>query len=268
MRNILFILLLNYLLSNIQSFCQTNDTVFNQKDAQGRKQGFWKVKYENGTIKYTAFFKDDKPRGILKRYFDDNTIKAILEFNASGIKARAKVFYQAGPLAEEGNFINSLKDSIWNYYSYYTKNLSSKEHYVNGKRNGLSICYYTDGKVAEELEWKNDVRDGIWRQYYDNGNLKLSSLFVNDKRNGLFILYYPNAKMEWKGSYKDDKRESQWTHYDPVGKVVNTIDYKNGIATNADVLDAKEDEDLKQIEKQKGKFSEPDETNVQEQGRE
>ena len=60
---------------------QTKDTIFNQTDAKGLKQGFWKVKYDNGSINYTAFFKNGKPVGLMKRYFEDQSLKAEMNFS-------------------------------------------------------------------------------------------------------------------------------------------------------------------------------------------
>jgi len=263
MRNhLFFISFMISLICNLQSFAQLGDTIFNQTDKQGLKQGFWKVKYPNGLVKYTAYFKNDKPAGLMKRYFEDGTIKAEMIFDATGTKAKSKLYYQDGPLAGEGNYVNSLKDSSWNYYSYYTKTLSNKENYAKGKKNGLSISYYPNGKIAEELNWKDDIRNGIWHQYFENGILKMSIEFLNGKQNGPFLLNYPNDKPEWKGFYKNDIREGQWTHYDPQGNKDSAIEYKNGVASNAAALDAKEQELLKELEKQKGKIPEPDEINI------
>jgi antitoxin component YwqK of YwqJK toxin-antitoxin module len=58
----------------------------------------------------------------MRRYFEDGTIKAIMKFDATGVKAYAQLFYQAGPLGAEGIYINSQKDSVWKYYSFYTQN--------------------------------------------------------------------------------------------------------------------------------------------------
>jgi antitoxin component YwqK of YwqJK toxin-antitoxin module len=263
MRNSLFfILFITFQLYNNQGQAQPGDTVFNQSDKQGRKQGFWKVKYPNGVLKYTACFKDDKPVGMMKRYFDDSTIKAEMFFDASGTKAKAKLYYQDGPIAAEGNYINALKDSTWIYYSYYTKTISNRETYIKDKKNGLSISYFPNGKVAEELNWANGTRNGIWNQYYENGVMKVSGGFLNGKHNGPFKLNYPDNKPELEGLYKDDMREGQWVHHDPQGNNDLTIEYKNGIASNADELDAKEQGLLEQIEKKKGKIPEPDETNI------
>jgi antitoxin component YwqK of YwqJK toxin-antitoxin module len=240
-----------------------NDTVFNRTDAQGLKQGYWKVKNQNGTLKYTAFFKDNKPSGLMKRYFSDNTLMAELYFYPNSAKIRAKLYFQAGPLAAEGIYSQKdVKDSTWNYYSYYTKSLSSRETYVNGKKYGIAYTYYSTGRVAEEREWKNDISNGIWRQYYENGIMRFSTTFVNDKRNGTFVVNYPDNKPEWKGTYKDDKRDGKWIHYDINGKEIKIIEYKDGVASNAEQLQEEEQKELDAIEKQKGKIPEPDETNI------
>jgi antitoxin component YwqK of YwqJK toxin-antitoxin module len=261
MRHYLIILFLPLtFIACAQGVSNQSDTLFNQTDKQGHKQGFWKVKYENGKLKYSAFFKDDKPLGLMKRYFEDGTIKAVMFFDISGI-TRTKIYYQDGPLAAEGNYLNSAKDSIWNYYSYYTKNISNSESYINGKKNGKSVCFFADGQLSEESEWIQGNRSGIWKQYFDNNTLKMSASFVDGKRNGEFILNYPNKLTEWKGYYKNDKRDGLWEHFDPAGNKDVSIKYRDGEPENAAELDAKEQELLNEIEKVKGKIPEPDETN-------
>lgn len=261
MRPLMFFILFLVAMPAFATSFMSKDTIFNQTDKQGLKQGFWKVKYDNGTLKYTAFFKDDKPIGEMRRYFEDSTIKAIMIFDKTSSRSKAKLYYQEGPLAAEGNYMGTAKDSTWNYYSYYTKTLSNRETYVNGRKNGLSVSYYSNGVVAEEVQWDNGVRNGFWHQYFENGVMKMSATFVNGKRLGDFMIYYPDTHIEWKGYYENDVREGNWIYYNPEGGVEVTIKYKNGEALNKAELDAKEQEILKQIENQKGKIPEPDETN-------
>jgi antitoxin component YwqK of YwqJK toxin-antitoxin module len=250
------------LIYTVPSYTQ-NDTIFNRTDNQEHKQGYWKVRYPNGTTRYTAFYKDNKPLGLMKRYFSDNTLMAELYFYPNSTKIKAKLYFQAGPLAAEGIYSRKdVKDSTWNYYSYYTKVLSCRETYANGKRNGISYSYYSTGQVAEEREWKNGISGGIWRQYFENGIVRFSAFFKNDKLEGLFIINYPDNKQEWKGAYKNDRREGKWVHYDINGREIGSIDYKDGIASNAAQLLAEEQKELDAIEKQKGKIPEPDETNM------
>lgn len=257
---LVYIFLVTGLSTNAQNLAKT-DTIFNQTDKQGLKQGFWKVRYDNGALKYTAFFKNDKPVGVMKRYFEDNTLKAVMVFDKTSTISRTKLYYQDGPIAAEGNYVKSAKDSTWSYFSYYTKTISNRETYIHGRREGTSTSYFSTGKIAEESDWTNGIRNGTWRQYWENGSLKMATSFINGKRNGDFIIYYPENTIEWKGAYVNDIKEGKWIQYDPDGGVIVTIEYKNGIATNAAELDAKEQESLKLIEKQKGKIPEPDETN-------
>lgn len=258
-----FILLMLCSLLQAQNSKPSTDTIFNQTDKNGLKQGYWKVKYPNGAIKYRAFYKDNKPVGTMKRYFDDNSIMAELQFSPASTKIKAKLYFQDGPLAAEGIYsAKDIKDSTWNYYSYYTKLLRSRDSYVNGKKNGTSFGYFEDGKIAEERGWKNGVSHGMWRQYYSNGVAKFTCYYKDGKREGEYVFNYPDSKPEWVGTYVDDKREGKWTHYGINGNVESIIEYKNGIALNEDELQAKEKKMLEDIDKQKGKFQEPDETNM------
>jgi Uncharacterized protein conserved in bacteria len=261
----IYILLFLFLSVNLraQDSSGSKDTIFNQTDKQGLKQGYWKVKYPNGAVKYSAFYKDNNPVGLMKRYFDDNSLMAELQFSPGSTRIKAKLYFQAGPLAAEGVYSQKdVKDSVWNYYSYYTKTLKSRENYVNGKKQGKSFSYFTDGKIAEERDWKNGLSNGLWQQYYPNGVTKFSSFYTDGKRNGAFVLNYPDGQVEWKGIYKDDKRDGKWIHYDVDGKEDSAIEYKDGVALNADEQQAKEQKFLEDIEKQKGRIPEPDETNI------
>jgi antitoxin component YwqK of YwqJK toxin-antitoxin module len=244
------------------SSAQKADTLFNQIDKSGKKQGHWKVKFDNGAIKYTALFKDDKPVGEMRRYFEDKSLKAIIKFDASGKKSFAKLYYQSGPLAAEGNYINSLKDSIWKYYSYYTNDLVRTENFTFGKRNGKTYTYFKNGKVSEEITWKNDIKDGVWKQYYETGVMKMYSAFEKGKRTGPFIFNYPNDLPEWNGKYINDKMEGKWIQYDEKGNIANTIEYKNGVAANEQELIEKKSKLLMELEMKKGTIPEPSENDV------
>ncbi len=61
--------------------------VVNQTDKYGKKQGHWIKKYPNGNVMYDGFFRNDKPAGEFRRYYEDNTLKSLLVFNADGAEA-------------------------------------------------------------------------------------------------------------------------------------------------------------------------------------
>ena len=76
----------------LQTSSYENDTVFNNVDKNGLKQGHWKKYYPNGNLNYSGFFKDNKPVGILKRYFESGNLKAIMNFDNTGTFSETKLF--------------------------------------------------------------------------------------------------------------------------------------------------------------------------------
>jgi antitoxin component YwqK of YwqJK toxin-antitoxin module len=244
-----------------QNIASKSDTIWNQTDKQGQKQGFWRVSYESGKTRYIGFFKDNRPLGEMKRFYEDGVIMAIQYF-LDNKKSRAKLFYKNGELAGEGNFIESMKDSVWKYYSYYDKSLKMEENYIKGLKEGYSKKYYTTNKVAEEIEWHNNQKHGPWKQYYDDGSPKLNANYSKDKRYGSFITYYPTGKTEIKGNFENNLMQGEWIYYDENGNIKSKVVYVNGIAQNATELQKKDDEYFKLIDNNKGKFPEPDENNI------
>ena len=130
MKIILFILILAAY--NVTAFTQNysgaNDTVFNQVDKKGRKQGWWKKYYDNGNLKYTGFFKNDKPAGVLKRYFESGNLKAVMNFDSLNNRSEINIYYENGTLAAHGYYNGTKKDSLWKYYSYYDTENSGELH--------------------------------------------------------------------------------------------------------------------------------------------
>ncbi len=231
--------------------------VKNQRDAAGRKQGYWEATDSNGKLVYAGYFKDDKPVGEMKRYHPSGGIRVMMVYDEKSEKARAKFFWQNGEIAAEGNYINTKRDSVWTYYSFYNKVVSYRAAYKAGIRNGKTQSFYPNGVIAEEIIWKNDQKEGPWQQYFDNNQLKSSVVYKNDQLEGAFIAYYPDGKKETEGAYRNNLPDGKWIHYNNNGTVASTIQYVNGEITNLDELDAAEQEFFKNVEAQKDRIKEP-----------
>jgi antitoxin component YwqK of YwqJK toxin-antitoxin module len=236
------------------------DTLFNQTDANNLKQGWWKKTYPNGKMMYKGFFKDNKPAGLMYRYYESGALKAILNYDVRGEYARARLMYEDGQLAAEGVFFKSLKDGNWSYYSYYDKSLTAMESYLKGERHGMMINYYSNGDVSEKLEWKNNRKEGIWEQYYQGGILKMKAFYVDDKLDGDFLVNYASGSPNLKGRYEKDLRQGKWTFFKEDGTIEAELDYQNGKVLNEDRLTEKQQELFRTIDANEGKFEEPDES--------
>jgi antitoxin component YwqK of YwqJK toxin-antitoxin module len=258
----LVVSLIQYVLLLQAAVSDPHDSTINQTDSKGFKQGHWIVKYDNGKIKYEGIFKDNHPVGELKRFYDDGVIKAVMIFDQSGTYAKAKIYYDNGELAAEGNYYDNLKDSLWKYYSYYSKYLTGDEVYQKGKKNGVSHTYYSNGKIAEELEYQDNMMNGIWKQYYDNGQLKLETSYIKDIRSGSFTTYYPNGTIETFGYFANNLMDKKWQYFDDKGTVRMTVEYSQGIPKDPTILDQNDKAYFDLIESNKGKFPEPKETDL------
>ncbi len=253
-------LLIGLIFTTCALFAQA-DTIFNQTDAQNQKQGFWKKSYPNGKLMYQGRFKDNKPVGEMRRYFESGALKAIIVYQKGSDVARTRLFYEDGSLAATGNYINSLKDSTWTYYSFYEKTVTTRETFLMGKRNGTTTHYYKDGSVSEITGWENDKRSGIWEQYFPNKTPRLKANYANNKLEGTFNVYYESGKPYISGIYKNDLREGEWKFFNPDGSLQKTMPYHLGKSDMEEKLDAEQQEFFKKIDDAQGKFEEPDETN-------
>jgi antitoxin component YwqK of YwqJK toxin-antitoxin module len=255
-----FILLVLILLQAYYLDAQT-DTIFNQTDVNGLKQGYWKKSYPNDNLMYKGYFKDSKPVGKMYRYFESGALKALLNYDNKSEYAHAWLHYEDGQLAAEGVYFNSLKDSVWSYYSYYDHGLTTRETYNKGKRNGVMLNYFNNGNLSEKLTWVNDRKNGPWEQYFDNAILKFRGSYKDGKLEGEFIVNYNDGKALLRGEYLNDRRNGTWIFYKEDGAIEMELNYEHGKTMDEDKLNEKQQDLFRMIDENQGKFEEPDETN-------
>ncbi len=243
-------------------YAQSSDTIWNQKDKQGRNQGFWKPKYENGNPKFLGFFKDGKPIGELVRYYEDGTVKARMIYHVEDDTVQVSFFYQNNSLWAKGIYVNMQKEGNWSYYSYYSGKLVIKENYLHGLKSGLSEKFFESGKLTEEIEYTNDMKNGRWNQFYENGAPRLKANYKMNLRTGSYLVTFPTGQKQITGYFSLDKMDGKWIYFDEDGKPELEIIYVNGVAQNQDKIDEHQKEILLKLELNKGKYPEPDETNI------
>jgi antitoxin component YwqK of YwqJK toxin-antitoxin module len=234
------------------------DTLWNQVDEQGRKQGFWKKEYPNGNRIYTGYFKDDKPAGKMLRYYDDGKLKAEMVFTGREGITYATLYFKNGQAGARGKYVMQQRDSTWSYYSYYTGTLSLHENYCMGRKCGPTRKYYPEGSLAEVIQWDNDLRQGKWQQYYEDSGLRLSAWYENGELEGPYRIFNRNSILVIEGTYKSGAMDGSWKFYDSDGTLEHELEYKNGIIQNREELDRWAREYMEQVDKDLGKIPEPD----------
>jgi len=233
------------------------DTVFNQVDKNGMKQGCWKKEFPNGKLMYKGFFKNNKPVGEMLRYYETGELKAVLNYKENNNLVAVKFYYDDGKIASDGFYYTEKKDSLWKYYSYYSGTLTASENYIKGVKKGLEKHFYENDQLSEETEWNNDIKDGMWNQYFDDGKPKLKATYLKNKLNGVYIVYYPNGSLYIVGGYLDNKRQGKWVFYNDDGKIKTELVYNLGKAENEEEIMKKDSAYFDMIDKNLGKFNDP-----------
>lgn len=233
------------------------DTIFNQIDAQGQKQGYWMKVNDAGQLMYKGEFKDNIPVGIMKRYYESGGLQALLTIDEEGVNAKAKLYFEDGELSAEGNFLQMKKDSVWRYYSFYTQKLVSEETFDKGIKVGVHKSFYESGQVSEEITWQNNYKEGPWVQYFPNGKPKMKATYAYNMVNGRYYFYFENGLLMILGNFADNKRHGPWVFYNEDGSEKYQIEYDFGEAVGADQLLKDDEEYFKSIEENIGKFEDP-----------
>jgi antitoxin component YwqK of YwqJK toxin-antitoxin module len=135
----------------------------NKTDAQGKKQGFWRKNFPDGTPRYEGNFKDDQPEGVFRYYQETGALKMVCYYSDKGRHSHAKGFDPKGFIISDGNYYEQKKDSTWTYYNDQ-KQVLSREVYKKGSREGTWFIYYPEGPVSEEISYSNDQKNGFWGQ--------------------------------------------------------------------------------------------------------
>jgi antitoxin component YwqK of YwqJK toxin-antitoxin module len=200
----------------------------NQMDAKGKKQGKWLRKDAKGILLYEGTFKDDKPTGEFKYYYDTGELKTVSVFSGAGTVSRTKHYFPGNILMAEGKYINQKRDSIWKFYNG-PNSLVSEETYKNGKKDGTEKILDGKGNVVEVKLWKDSIPEGAWKKFYPNGDIQEEKIYKAGLIEGEVHFYFPEKKKAVTGNYLHSVKTGKWTYHNRDG-LTNTMveNYKAG----------------------------------------
>jgi antitoxin component YwqK of YwqJK toxin-antitoxin module len=236
----------------------TADTIFNNVDRQGRKQGFWRKHHPNGKVAYNAFFVNNYVRGDLVRYHDNGKKMAVIQYFDGTQPAYAKLYSPEGALIAEGIYIqNGVKFKTWKYF--LEGKMTIQENYDSiGRRHGEQLNFYPNGKIFERRTFMHGLQVGLYQQIGENEQPILEMMYKDGKANGKARYYYNSNQIRIDGQYADGVRDGEWTFYDIHGHLERRATYVNGVASDQDKIDEYQSVFLKQMEQDKGRYEEPE----------
>jgi len=200
--------------------------LLNQTDKNGKKQGKWIKKDAHGRPVYEGVFKDGKPLGEFKYFYDTGEIQTLSFFYNNGSVCRTKHYFPGNILMAEGKYINQKRDSIWKFYNAPNA-LVSEESFKNGKKDGPEKNYDGRGKLVEEKNWKDSILNGPWKKYYDDGSIQQEGFYNTGFLEGDMKFYYPGKIPAVVGQYQHSLKQGKWTHYDRTGKIITQVENYN-----------------------------------------
>ncbi|MDR1730223.1 MAG: hypothetical protein LBR52_06135 [Prevotellaceae bacterium] len=248
MRKVILIFVAALLLSCLGVFAQ------NVTDKKGKKQGEWTKKYPNGIVMYEGKFKDDKPVGLFKHYYETGKLKIEQNHLANDISEIKLYEVNGKTLAATGKYYGRIKEGEWKYYS--ENRLVLTENYKNGLKEGLALVYSRTGSIVEKIPYRKDKIEGMRKYYLEDGKLYSEISYVDGKEDGAYRLFEGNDTPVATGQYVMGKKEGDWNFYEN-GKIVETQKYQDGVCVNENELKKKHGKTFDENEKNKGKFNEP-----------
>ena len=202
--------------------------VLNQTDVQGKKQGNWVKKFENGQERYRGEFKDDKPVGTFFYYYDDGAKSSeVVYLGADGTAANAKFFHKNGTIMGEGKYLNQQKDGKWKYCDDQSM-LSSIDNYKNGKLNGMNKVFFLNGNVAAEIPFVDGLKNGDFVEYFSDGTIKMQGTYQDNTYTGNYFQNYADGKLMVEGEYKVAVKDGLWKYFADDGRLKAQQVYETG----------------------------------------
>lgn len=150
------------------------DTVFNQVDAKGQKQGYWKqmMTDKGNTYLYSVgTYKDNKRDGFFTYYYPDGKIYTESNYKNDTLNGVSKVYRNYGPIRYE-------------------------ESFKDGKSHGFKKYFNSDGILEEEQEYTEGIKTGVYRMYFKSGKVRIESYYINGVENGIRRVFADNDKKE------------------------------------------------------------------------
>ena len=72
------------------------------------------------------------------------------------------------------------------------------------------------------------MRDGPWVYRLNNDTLYMIANYRLGKRQGDWTTYFPNGEVQTRRQFDADKPSGHWEYFDEQGRLLGTIDWKNG----------------------------------------
>ncbi len=219
------------------------------------EDGYHVFKYPNGSVSSEGYIRNGKPDGYWKSYYVTGVIKSegkrrnhlldsVWVFYSQSADTLEKIDYLLGK--KSGYYLKYKRDRSYGLYIY------SRELYASDKRQGTAYLYFPDGSVKQTIPYIDGKMQGLSKEYDSEGNVVTLYEYNNDflvsrerinrtdkdgLRQGSWKEFYNNGNIKTESTYRDGFLHGYYKEYNEKGILTVTMLYDNGNIVEEDVDD-------------------------------
>ena len=187
------------------------------------------INYGDGRLLFRLNNEEKTPLNGSHRLIDGYHSEYILADFKDGMYHGNCRHFKENKLLEECRYKEGNRDGLYKCYYGDGQTVQSERTFIDGKVNGVSRTYHSNGKVETEKVYKLGIEDGYDRRYGSDGTLTLDECYKDGKRDGKWTQHLSSnlGDMVRISFYKNGLPDGQWSETWKDGKPEKSTTYKN-----------------------------------------
>lgn len=114
--------------------------------------------------------------------------------------------------------------------TWYGENgkVTQEGFFTDGKPDGASVSYYSDGAKKNEGTYQNGLLNGIYRDFFPSGAIQAEATFKNGKIDGRLVKYFNETQKKEEVYFSNGKEDGPYEFYNVNGKLFNKGTARDG----------------------------------------
>lgn len=171
---------------------------------QGMKDGILIQMDRKGKVTLSEHYRNDKPDGVAISYGQSGDVPlSVIHYSDGKRNGLFRQYYDNGKIQEETFYKDNMKHGMSRWNNKAGQRIA-EYNYENGNFSGIQRTYFENDTLQSEVNYVDNVLSGESKEFFRNGNLKLS------------------------GIYREGLKDGSWTEFNELGKVQRVTKYKAG----------------------------------------
>ena len=187
------------------------------------------INYGDGRLLFRLNNEEKTPLNGSHRLIDGYHSEYILADFKDGMYHGNCRHFKENKLLEECRYKEGNRDGLYKCYYGDGQTVQSERTFIDGKVDGVSRTYHSNGKVETEKVYKLGIEDGYDRRYGSDGTLTLDECYKDGKRDGKWTQHLSSnlGDIVRISFYKKGLPDGQWSETWKDGKPEKSTTYKN-----------------------------------------